>query len=85
MTEKNECEKAYTNPSCPYVTVINLHSNNLNCVKKETEQHSQDIAVIKNDVGWLKKGYWLQTAFGLGTLTTVIGIAIYLLTGNKLF
>ncbi len=68
--QPKECEVAYENPKCPYVTMINRHTENL--VKVET------------DVGWLKRGYWVEVVFSGGTLVTVLGLVFWLATGHQL-
>lgn len=64
-----ECPNAYSNPKCPYVSVIN--------------KHSRDLAKISTDVDWLKRGYWIQTGITIGTFIAVIALAVWAITGIK--
>ena len=34
MSESNDCPEAYSNPSCPYVTQININTNCMKQVEK---------------------------------------------------
>ena len=41
MTKEKECENAYSNPNCPYISVINQSVDNI-------KQNTSDIKVIKD-------------------------------------
>lgn len=57
---KEECESADKNPLCPYITRIS---------KLEIK-----VSETRNDVSWLKKGYWVQ----IGILLSLMGLVIAL-------
>jgi len=44
--------------------------------------HSLELRMIKleSHYEWLKRGYWIQTAFALGTLLATLSLIITLLT-----
>lgn len=33
-----------------------------------------DIASMKTDIKWLRKGYWIQVIFSIGTFLTFLGL-----------
>ena len=64
---KEECKQSQQNPGCPYITDI---------VKLKT-----DVSGIKTDISWLKKGYWIQVMFSIGTFLIVLS---WIMSGGKI-
>ena len=71
MAEPEECECAYQNPKCPYVTMINQHSSDIHQIKN---------ALIGKDLqgGLVADVQTLKTYFRItaGALVVVVPIAV---------
>jgi hypothetical protein len=88
MSKEEDCESADKNPVCPYVTQINNFNGKISVidgkvqavdsrVDEVNEKYSKfqtSMAGLKTDVGWLKKGYWVQ----IGILLALMGLVISL-------
>lgn len=71
---KEECENADKNPICPYLTEIHKSATKLDSLEEKHIKIQSSVAVIKTDVSWLKRGYWIQ----IGILLTLMGLVITL-------
>ena len=81
MFREEECENAETNPICPYLTQINgfdtkltSFGGKLDGLEEKYGKTQSSMAGLKTDVGWLKKGYWVQ----IGILLSLLGLVIAL-------
>lgn len=72
---KEECENADKNPICPYITRIDSFSGKLDGLEEKYGKTQSSMSGLKTDVGWLKKGYWVQ----IGILLSLLGLVIALL------
>ena len=89
MSKEEECENAEKNPFCPYITQINGFDRKLisfdgkidavdvkiDAVNEKYGKVQNSMSGLKTDVGWLKKGYWVQ----IGILLSLLGLVISLL------
>jgi hypothetical protein len=80
VTQEADCENAYENPKCPYVTQINQHSNDVNQIKT---------ALVGEDLqgGLVAKVQRLETFMKIAAFVSAaatvafIGVAIKLIFG----
>jgi hypothetical protein len=47
----------------------------------DIEESKVQRSAMKTDISWLKKGYWIQAAFSIGTFLAVTGILYKAVTG----
>lgn len=82
MSEKTvECQEAYSNPSCPYVTMINIHTNELTQVKDALigkDLQSGLVAEIQRLKIFMKTAVFIT---GIA-LTAAVGLALKVLFGG---
>lgn len=74
MSREEECENADKNPICPYLTQINSFDGKLDGLEGRYIKVQNSVTGIKTDVGWLKRGYWVQ----IGILLSLMGLVIAL-------
>jgi len=74
MSKEEECESAEKNPMCPYLTQITSFGKKLDGLESKYGESQTSMAGLKTDVGWLKKGYWIQ----IGILLSLLGLVISL-------
>ena len=73
--EAEECPDAYQNPKCPYVTMINQHSNDIHQIKNALIGEDMQDGLVA-DVQTLKT-YFRITATALVIVTPIaVGLAL---------
>jgi hypothetical protein len=80
MPQKDECESAFENPKCPYVTQINQHSSDVSQIKT---------ALVGEDLqgGLVAKAQRLETFMKIAVFISAaataafVGVAIKLIFG----
>lgn len=72
MGKSNENEIQTHDNGCPLV----LENPGVCLVIDKINDNINDIGVIRNDVAWLKKGYFVQVLFAGGTFISMLGLIL---------